>query len=264
MIASIPSAVLLGVDGRPVRVEVHVANGLPGLHRRRPARRRRAGVPRPGPGRLASRAACRGPGVGSPSTWPRRACARVVPASTSPSPSGCWSPRACSPPTRSPGTPSWASSGLDGSAARRTGCPGAGGGARRPPAGGGRGERGGGRPGRWVLPDRPHAGRGGGPVHRSAALAPAGATRSAEPGRADGGRPRRPRRRPGPAGGPAGARGGGHRRAPPVDGGPAGRRQDPAGQPAAGPAARPRRRDVAGGHPHPLGGRRPGGHDRGC
>ena len=31
MIASIPSAVLLGVDGRPVRVEVQVANGLPGF-----------------------------------------------------------------------------------------------------------------------------------------------------------------------------------------------------------------------------------------
>ena len=31
MIASIPSAVLLGVEGRPVRVEVHVANGLPGF-----------------------------------------------------------------------------------------------------------------------------------------------------------------------------------------------------------------------------------------
>ncbi len=31
MIASIPSAVLHGVDGRPVSVEVHVANGLPGF-----------------------------------------------------------------------------------------------------------------------------------------------------------------------------------------------------------------------------------------
>ena len=31
MIASIPSAVLSGVDGRPVRVEVHVSNGLPGF-----------------------------------------------------------------------------------------------------------------------------------------------------------------------------------------------------------------------------------------
>ncbi len=31
MIATIPSAVLLGVDGRAVRVEVHVSNGLPGL-----------------------------------------------------------------------------------------------------------------------------------------------------------------------------------------------------------------------------------------
>jgi len=31
VIASIPSAVLHGVDGRPVSVEVHVANGLPGF-----------------------------------------------------------------------------------------------------------------------------------------------------------------------------------------------------------------------------------------
>ena len=31
MIASIPSAVLLGVDGRPVSVEVHVSNGLTGF-----------------------------------------------------------------------------------------------------------------------------------------------------------------------------------------------------------------------------------------
>jgi magnesium chelatase family protein len=31
MIASIPSASLLGVRGRPVLVEVHVSNGLPGF-----------------------------------------------------------------------------------------------------------------------------------------------------------------------------------------------------------------------------------------
>ena len=31
MIATIPSATLLGVDGRPVTVEVHVSNGLPGF-----------------------------------------------------------------------------------------------------------------------------------------------------------------------------------------------------------------------------------------
>jgi magnesium chelatase family protein len=31
MIASIPSATLLGVRGRPVFVEVHASNGLPGL-----------------------------------------------------------------------------------------------------------------------------------------------------------------------------------------------------------------------------------------
>ena len=31
MIASVPSATLLGVEGRPVEVEVHVSNGLPGF-----------------------------------------------------------------------------------------------------------------------------------------------------------------------------------------------------------------------------------------
>ncbi|MBX3314865.1 MAG: YifB family Mg chelatase-like AAA ATPase [Actinobacteria bacterium] len=31
MFASIPSSIVIGVDGRPVTVEVHVANGLPGL-----------------------------------------------------------------------------------------------------------------------------------------------------------------------------------------------------------------------------------------
>ena len=31
MIATIPSAVLIGVDGKPVFVEVHVSNGLPGF-----------------------------------------------------------------------------------------------------------------------------------------------------------------------------------------------------------------------------------------
>jgi magnesium chelatase family protein len=31
MLASVASATLLGVEGRPVRVEVHVSNGLPGF-----------------------------------------------------------------------------------------------------------------------------------------------------------------------------------------------------------------------------------------
>ena len=31
VIATIPSAVLIGVDGKPVSVEVHVSNGLPGF-----------------------------------------------------------------------------------------------------------------------------------------------------------------------------------------------------------------------------------------
>ena len=32
MIASVPSATLLGVEGTPVAVEVHVSNGLPGFN----------------------------------------------------------------------------------------------------------------------------------------------------------------------------------------------------------------------------------------
>ena len=31
MLAIVPSATLLGVEGRPVAVEVHVSNGLPGF-----------------------------------------------------------------------------------------------------------------------------------------------------------------------------------------------------------------------------------------
>jgi magnesium chelatase family protein len=32
VIATIPSATVLGVEGRPVRVEVHVSNGLPSFN----------------------------------------------------------------------------------------------------------------------------------------------------------------------------------------------------------------------------------------
>ena len=53
MLATVQSATLLGVEGRPVRVEVHVSQGLPGLHRRRPARHHLPRGPRPGPGRAA-------------------------------------------------------------------------------------------------------------------------------------------------------------------------------------------------------------------
>ena len=53
MLATVPSATLVGVDGIPVTVEVHVADGLPVLHRRRPARRLVPRGPRPGPGRAA-------------------------------------------------------------------------------------------------------------------------------------------------------------------------------------------------------------------
>ena len=50
-LAVVPSATVLGVEGRPVRVEVHVSPGLPALRRRRPARRRLPRGPRPGAGR---------------------------------------------------------------------------------------------------------------------------------------------------------------------------------------------------------------------
>ena len=53
MIAAIPSAVLIGVDGHQVSVEVHVSNGLPGFTVVGSARCRRPGVPRPGAGRSA-------------------------------------------------------------------------------------------------------------------------------------------------------------------------------------------------------------------
>ena len=60
MLATIPSATLLGVEGHPVAVEVHVSNGLPGLHHRRPARRRLSRGARPGPGRAPRPAGWRG------------------------------------------------------------------------------------------------------------------------------------------------------------------------------------------------------------
>ena len=39
MLATIPAATLIGVDGFPVSVEVHVARRPPVLHRRRAPRR---------------------------------------------------------------------------------------------------------------------------------------------------------------------------------------------------------------------------------
>ena len=50
MLASIPSASLLGASGIPVRVEVHVGKGLPGFRIVGHARRGVPGVARPGPG----------------------------------------------------------------------------------------------------------------------------------------------------------------------------------------------------------------------
>ena len=61
MLASVPSATLLGVDGHPVTVEVHVASGLPVVHHRRPARRGLPRGARPGPGRPRCRAGSRWP-----------------------------------------------------------------------------------------------------------------------------------------------------------------------------------------------------------
>ena len=61
MLATIPSATLLGVDGHPVTVEVHVSQRPARLHRRRPARRRVPRGARPGAGRPRCRAGCAWP-----------------------------------------------------------------------------------------------------------------------------------------------------------------------------------------------------------
>ena len=61
MLASLRSATLVGIDGRPVRVEVHVSNGPARVPRRRPPRRVRA----------ASRASgCRAALLSSDLAWP--------------------------------------------------------------------------------------------------------------------------------------------------------------------------------------------------
>ncbi len=71
MLATVSSATLVGVDGHPVSVEVHVSNGLPGF--RVVARHLLPGGPRPGPSRsylqwlhLAAKAHNRQPGTVGP------------------------------------------------------------------------------------------------------------------------------------------------------------------------------------------------------
>ena len=110
MIAAIPSAVLTGVDGTPVSVEVHVSNGLPGFTVVGSARCRCPRISGPGAGRACCPAASTGRCAGSPSTSPPPGCAREGRGSTCPSPSGCWWPRAHSSPKTSTGWPSSVSS----------------------------------------------------------------------------------------------------------------------------------------------------------
>ena len=112
MLATVRSATLLGVDGRPVRVEVHVSSGPARLHGRRPARHHLPRGPRPGPCRADVVGSHAGPTPRSPSTWRPRGCGRSAPGSTSPSPPGCWSPASsCRPPASRAGrsSASWAS-----------------------------------------------------------------------------------------------------------------------------------------------------------
>ena len=80
MLATVPSATLVGVDGIPVTVEVHVARGLPVLHRRRPPRHVVPRGPRPGPGRPAHERLHVARHSASRSTWRPRRCARSAPA----------------------------------------------------------------------------------------------------------------------------------------------------------------------------------------
>ena len=79
MLATVASATLIGVEGRPISVEAHVSAGIPGVQRRRPARRLLSGGTRSGPGRhlverpaLAPAAGHRQPGpVQPPQRWGR-------------------------------------------------------------------------------------------------------------------------------------------------------------------------------------------------
>ncbi len=107
MLASTHSATLLGVDGRAVTVEVHVANGLPGFA----VVGQPDGVCREARDRVrAARAvqpSASGHPRGSRSTWRRRGSPRSAPVSTSPSPWPSW-PRPSR--FRSPRSKVWGSS----------------------------------------------------------------------------------------------------------------------------------------------------------
>ena len=85
----------IGVDGRPVHVEVDIGGGPADVHDRRPARRRGARVARAGARGAGQLAASSSRSSGSPPTSRRRTCARPGRAST-------WrSPPRCSPPPAS-------------------------------------------------------------------------------------------------------------------------------------------------------------------
>ena len=238
MLASVASATLLGVEGRPVRVEVHVSKGLPGVHGRRPARHHVPRGPRPGPGRAAvepARVAQR-PGHGQPGAAGRAQGRRRPRPRHRRGPAG--GQRAAARRARvrrAPSSASWAST------ARCVPVPGA-----LPlidALADARGRGAGGVHGRGAA-RRPPRGPPGGPPRGAGGRA----HRDGSPG------PTRPspwcrrRRPPGPdladvRGQPAAryaARGRRRGRAPPAARRPAGRGQDDAGPPAGRAAARPR------------------------
>ena len=243
MLAIVPSATVLGVDGRPVTVEVHVSNGLPGFAV--------VGLPdascREARDRVRSALLSSGLDVaaeadhGQPGAVGQ--CARAGAGSTSPSPSGVLVASEQLPPeaVRGPRLRRRARP-------RRLGprpVPGHGAAGRRA-----RCRRGGGR--RWRRRSEAElVGR-----HKVRAVGTLGRARAGPAGRRAVARPpaahrrraaataARPGRRARSAAGPAGARAGGRRRSPPAVRRPARRRQDDAGPPPARapPAARPRRR----------------------
>ena len=111
MLAAVRSATLIGVDGQPVTVEVHVSSGLPGVPGRRSPRRRGPRVARARAAPRCCRRACRGRRTASRSTSRRAGCARPARGWSSRSRSACSAPtkrcpRACSTASRC-----WASSG---------------------------------------------------------------------------------------------------------------------------------------------------------
>ena len=109
MLATVPSATLLGAARSPGHRGGPRRQRPARVHDRGPARRGVPGVARPGAGRAAVQRAGVAACGGSRSTSRRAGCERAAPGWTSRSPSVCWWRRGACPRRRSRGWRSWAS-----------------------------------------------------------------------------------------------------------------------------------------------------------